>query len=208
MSLSATSERALVLCFKPSNESFYKIDILNRDSGHILCLQRIAKKSLSHTKPDIFDTADILLDPPRKGTVRFIREYHIVQRRSNIGKSYRKLQYASEFCSLIIQNAPYFADPGIIHTVTERALNAFAERGSPEIIFLKALYILLKGEGYPVRESWWPQLPTHLRETARQFIKMPTPESTSTELIETCTQIVQNLRHWLSYETDLMLPNK
>ena len=199
-------ERALVLRITPNGESFQKIDILTRESGYILCLKRISKKTLSQTTPDLFDTTDIILESSHQGTTRFIKEYQLLQRRSAIGQSYRKLHHASEFCALIVQNAPHMADPLILHKITERTLNAFAEKESPEITSLKALYILLKDEGYPVRESWWPQLPTHLKEPARQFINNPLPESTSEKQTKRCMEIEQNLRNWLSHATDLMLP--
>ena len=206
MVLMATAERALILRIGLSGESFHKLDILTQGTGYILCLQRISKKPLSQTTPDLLDTAEILMDPPRQGATCFIKEYHLIQRRSNIGKSYRALQCASEFCSLIVRNAPHMAAPNILYEITERALNAFNERKSPEIIFLKALYLLLKDEGYPVRESWWPQLPEYLREAAREFINDPLPETTSEEQLKICSEIDHNLRNWLSRETDLTLP--
>jgi recombinational DNA repair protein (RecF pathway) len=208
MSLSATTERALVLCIEQSGESFHKLDVLTRETGYILCLQRISKKRLSQTRPDFLDTAEILMDSSRQGekAVRFIKEYHLIERRSNIGQSYRTLQCASKFCSLIARNAPHMADPEILYEITERTLNAFAENKPPEIIFLKALYLLLKDEGYPVRESWWPQLSEQLRNDTKEFINNPTPDSASAEQIKNCMEISDNLGNWLSRETALVLP--
>ena len=206
MGLPATAERALVLRIKPSGESFYKLDVLTKETGYILCLQRISRKQLSHTKPDFLDTAEILMEPPRQGAARFIKEYHLIERRSNVGQSYRTLQCASEFCSLIVRNAPHMAEPDVLYKIIERTLNAFNEKKSPEIIFLKALYLLLKDEGYPVRESWWPQLPKQLQNPARQFINDPTSGSVPEEQTKICIEISHNLRNWLSHETDLALP--
>lgn len=98
------------------------------------------------------------------------------------------------------------AEPGILYEITERTFDAFAEKGAPEIVALKALYLILKDEGYPVRESWWPQLPQHLREPARQFINSPTPEGLSAEQVALCAEIENNLHNWLRFETDLTLP--
>ena len=98
------------------------------------------------------------------------------------------------------------ANPANLYQITERTLNAFAEKKTPAIILLKALYLLLKGEGYPVREGWWPRLPTHLRESARQLINTPAPDSTSTQLVDICTEINQSLYNWISRETDIAIP--
>lgn len=208
MSLQATTEQAVILRVEPSSESFYKLDLLTKETGYILCLKRISKKSSAQIAPDLFDTADILLDPPRQGGARFIKEYHLLQRRSSIGQSYRTLQCASEFCTLIAKNAQHMAEPTLIYEIAERSLDAFAGKKAPEIISLKAHYILLKDEGYPVREFWWPQLPERLRKPALQFINDPVPNSTSEEQIKLCMEIGHNLLNWLSRETDLILNTK
>jgi recombinational DNA repair protein (RecF pathway) len=207
MSQPAVTERALVLRIAPSGESFQKIDILTPESGTFVCLKRISKKNQQTAAPDLFDTADIHLETSKQGTARFVNDYQLVHRRSSLGQSYRKLQHASDFCALIAQNGPHMADPAALYQITERTLNAFAERDVPSIVFLKAIYILLKDEGYPVRESWWPQLPAHLREPTKQLINQPTPDSADTEQLEACTQISRNLCHWLRSETELMLPS-
>lgn len=207
MSAPATTERALVLRIAPSGESFHKIDIVTPESGTFLCLKRILKKNPQTAAADLFDTADIHLETSKQGTARFVKDYQLVHRRSSIGQSYRKLQHASDFCALIAQNGPHMADPAALYQITERTLDAFAERELPAVVFLKAIYILLKDEGYPVRESWWPQLPAHLREPATLLINQPTPESAPTDQLEACAQISRNLCHWLRRETDLMLPD-
>ena len=207
MSAPAITERALVLRVAASGESFHKIDILTPESGVTLCLKRISKKSSHSAAPDLFDTAEIHLETSKQGTARFVKDYQLVHRRNCIGQSYRKLQHASDFCALIAQNGPHMADPAALYHITERTLDAFAERDVPSIVLLKAIYILLKDEGYPVRESWWPQLTANLREPAKQFINQPTPECASPDQLKACTQISRNLCHWLRRETDLMLPN-
>lgn len=207
MSAPSVTERALVLRIAHSGESFQKIDILTPDSGAFLCLKRISKKNPQPAAPDLFDTADIYLASSKQGSTRFVNDYQLVHRRSNIGQSYRKLQHASDFCALIALNGPHMADPTALYHITERTLNAFAERDAPSIVFLKAVYILLKDEGYPVRESWWPELSAHLREPAKQLINQPTPDNADPELLEACTQISRDLCHWLRRQTDLMLPS-
>ena len=207
MSKPAVTERALVLRIAPNGESFLKIDILTPESGTFLCLKRISKAKLQTAAPDLFDTADIHLETSKQGTARFVNDYRLVHRRSSIGQTYRKLQHASDFCALIAHNGPHMADPAALYHITERTLNAFAERDVPSIVFLKAIYILLKDEGYPVRESWWPQLPDQLREAGKQLINQPTPDSVEPERLEACSQISRHLCHWLRRETDLMLPS-
>lgn len=207
MSAPAVTERALVLRIAPSSESFLKLDILTPESGTFLCLKRVSKKNSLTAAPDLFDTADIHLETSKQGTARFVNDYQLVHRRSNIGRSYRKLVQASDFCALIAHNGPHMADPAALYQLCERTLNAFAERALPEIVFLKAIYLLLKDEGYPVRESWWPQLPAPLRAPTQQLINLPTPDTVEPELLESCKQATRHLCNWLRRETELMLPD-
>jgi hypothetical protein len=183
------------------------MDILSLESGAFLCLKRHSKNRSNSAAPDLFDTADIQLETAKQGSSRFVKDYQLIERRSQIGQSYRKLKYASDFCALIASNGPHMADPTILYRITERTLNAFSERSLPSIVFLKAIYILLKDEGYPVREAWWPQLPSQLRQHARPLINQPTPDTAPAETLEACTQINHNLCHWLRSETDLVLPD-
>lgn len=206
MSAPAITERALVLRIAPSGESFQRLDILTAESGAFLCLKRVSKKNPLTAAPDLFDTADIHLETSKQGTARFVSEYRLVNRRSSIGQSYRTLQHASDFCALLAQNAPHMADPAALYQLAERTLDAFAERAVPSIVFLKAVYLLLKDEGYPVRESWWPRLPAPLRTSAREILNNPTPETADPALLDHCEQLSRQLCHWLRGETDLKLP--
>jgi recombinational DNA repair protein (RecF pathway) len=206
MSAPAVTERALVLRIAPSGESFQRLEILTPESGAFLCLKRVSKKNLLTAAPDLFDTADIHLETSKQGTARFVSEYRLVNRRSSIGRSYHTLQHASDFCALLALNAPLMADPDALYQLAERTLDAFAECSVPSIVFLKAVYLLLKDEGYPVRESWWPGLPTPLRAAAKKILNNPTPETADQALLDTCEQLSRKLRHWLRNESDLMLP--
>lgn len=197
-------DRALILRLAPSGESFLKLDILSPDHGGFLCLKRISKKSSQQAAPDLFDTADIQLETSKQGTARFVREYQLVQRRESIGASYHSLRHASEFTSLLARNAPHMADPAELFELAVRTLNAFAERKAPEVVHLKAMYLLLKNEGYPIRESWWPQLPSHLKEPAKSAINSPAPEKSPPEARDLNESVLQHLTHWLERETDLV----
>ncbi len=201
------SHRALVLRQAPSGESFLKLDLLTPESGAFLCLKRVSKKNPQQAAPDLFDTADIQLETSKQGTARFIREYQLVTRREAIGRNYRALQHASAYCGLLARNAPHMAEPAALFELAERSLDAFAEGKAPEVVHLKAIYLLLKDEGYPVRESWWPQLAPSLRESAKALINQPAPPNNDARMREACEELIRHLERWLERETDLMLPN-
>jgi len=198
-------DRALILRLAPSGESFLKLDILSPEHGGFLCLKRISKQSQQQAAPDLFDTADIQLETSKQGTAKFVREYQLIQRREAIGASYRSLQHASDFTALLARNAPHMAEPDALYQLAERTLNAFAEHKVPEIVHLKAIYLLLKNEGYPIRESWWPELTKPLQATTQVLINEPAPKTISETEKNDCKTVLQNLYRWLERETDLSL---
>ena len=135
---------------------------------------------------------------------RFVRDYRVIQRRESIGKSYRALQYACDFAGLLTKNVTHLPDLALVYQLTERSFNAFGDAKPPAIIYLKSLYLLLQGEGYPVRESWWPQVPNELRTAARELINQAAPEHAPIEQLNACELILQNLHSWLQRETDIL----
>lgn len=206
MSQHAASEYALVLGLDPSGESYQKITALSADSGCFFCLKRFSKKSPLKNAPDLFDTAEIELEATRSGNTRFVRDYRTLHRRSQLGASYRTLTCVSEFVKLIARNAPLMGDYPLLFKLCEQSLDAFAERPHPEIVHLKSLYKLLQVEGYPVRESWWPQLGSGIKAQATELLNQPTPDEASEAQIKTAADLTESICNWLQRETDFVLP--
>jgi recombinational DNA repair protein (RecF pathway) len=197
-------EEALVLKTEPSGESFLKLHLLTEEQGIFLCLKRISKKAGPSAAPDIFDTALVILENSKQGSLRFVKEYQLVKRRESIGQNYRSLHGASTFARLLIRNGAHMPESPVLFDLTRRTLDAFAEDKAPEIVLLKSLYLLLKDEGYPVRESWWPELPPSWREPARALLRQPTPAKTDRETREFCEHLEQHLTRWMRHHTDLI----
>jgi recombinational DNA repair protein (RecF pathway) len=200
------THKAHILSLAPSGESFLKLTALSAEAGAFYCLKRVSKKNPLKDTPDLFDTAEIDLEISKQGSTRFVRDYRTLERRSAIGQNYRKLQAASEFSALLARNAPQMGDSAHLFQLVQRSLDAFCERAHPSIVRLKSVYLLLKDEGYPVRESWWPQLPSPLRNAAKTILNQPTPDSVDSVLEKNCQALSEHLDAWLQRETDLILP--
>lgn len=199
--------QVLVLKKELSGESFLKLHLLGPELGTQLCLKRLATKRASpNAAPDLFDTAQVQLEISKQGTIQFIREYRVEERRSEIGLTYRSLRYASDFSNLVLHNGSHMADLPALYQLVERSLNTFAKRMEPSVVFLKSLYLLLQDEGYPVREAWWPSLPRPLRQPIRDLLAQPSPVSLSLESEQSCQNAIHHLLQWLEQETDLRLP--
>ncbi len=200
-------EEALVLKTEPSSESFIKLYVITAETGIFLCMKRVPKRANSSTIPDLFDTAAILLETSQLGTMRFVKEYQLRQRRDVIGQNYRSLRSASRLSQLLVKNASHMPESEWLFRLTERAFDAFAAGKVPDVVLLKSLYLLLKDEGYPVRESWWPTLRADLRETAKRLLSKPSPAHIDKPEQNTCKLIEQHLTHWMRHQTDLIIPD-
>lgn len=199
-------EEALVLKTEPSGESFLKLHLLTAERGIFLCLKRSSKKAGQSTAPDLFDHASVSLENSKQGTMWFVKEYQLLQRRETIGQNYRSLRDASRFAQLLVRNAAHMPESYILFDLTQRALDAFAANKASEIVLLKSLYLLLKDEGFPVRESWWPDLPAAWREPTKAILKQPTPTKIDAETRDLCERVEQHLTRWIRHSTDLIVP--
>lgn len=200
------SETALILRVTANGESFLKLDLLSPDRGALLCLKRVSRKAAQQTTPDLFDTAEVQLETSKQGSMRFVREYEVSVRRESIGRSYHSLRHASEYCALLARNAPQMAEPEALFELAQRSLDAFASGKAPEVVHLKSVYLLLKNEGYPIRESWWPDLAPATRSKAQELINSPAPAESDASLRETCEPILHQLYRWMERNTELSLP--
>ena len=198
-------EEALVLKTEPSGESFIKLYVITAESGIFLCMKRVPKKANFSNIPDLFDTAAILLETSKQGTMRFVKEYQLRQRRNVIGQNYRSLRSASRLSQLLVKNASHMPESEWLFRLAERAFDAFAAGKAPDVVLLKSLYLLLKGEGYPVLESWWPSLRADLRKTAKCLLSKSSPAHIDKSEQHTCKRIEQHLTQWMRLQTDLII---
>ncbi|MDQ8194986.1 hypothetical protein QEH59_11155 [Coraliomargarita sp. SDUM461004] len=203
-------EEALVLKTEPSGESFLKLYLLSAESGIFLCLKRLSrsKRAQTSTTPDLFDQASISLEMSQQRTMRFVQEYLLLQRREAIGQNYHSLSCAARLSQLLVSNASHMPESERLFQLTARSLDAFAAGKAPEVVLLKALYLLLKDEGYPVRESWWPTLRIDLRGQARQLLRSPAPSQLDKAAKTDCERIEQHLTDWMRHHTELIVPHE
>lgn len=200
-------EESLVLKTAPSGESFLKLYLLTIQNGVFLCLKRIPKKALHSSIPDIFDQALITLETSQQGTMRFVKEYQITQRREQIGHNYRSLSSASFFSQLLVSNAAHLPESKTLFNLTARSFDAFAAGKVPEIVLLKSLYLVLTNEGFPVRESWWPTVPSNLTSLAKRQLQASAPMQIEAGEKKHCQCICDHLIDWMRLHTDLIVPD-
>ncbi len=200
-------EESLVLKTVPAGESFLKLYLLTIQHGVFLCLKRIPKKALHSSMPDIFDQALIRLETSQQGTMHFVKEYQIIQRREQIGHNYRSLSSASFFSQLLVSNAAHLPESKTLFYLAARSFDAFAAGKVPEIVLLKSLYLVLTNEGFPVRESWWPTVPPNLTSLAKRQLQASAPMQIEAGEKKHSQGICDHLIDWMRLHTDLIVPD-
>jgi hypothetical protein len=203
--------RILLLSKEPSGERFWQCAVISPELGGCICMLRrsgAGKSGGQRVEPDLFDTALVHARKPSGSEVLYFAEdYEPVTRRSGLGQRYATLKAAAFWAGVLSRNltaVPEDAETEFF-SHAERAFNRLEEGISPQWVLLKALYLLLKLEGYPVRESWWQELPSASQRLAGKWLRMEFA-ATESGIDSDLKALLENLCRWTRAHTDLHLP--
>ncbi len=189
-----------------SGEKYWKISILTREHGAVLCFVRIAGKNKTTVVPDLFDEAEILLEKTKNGAeneIRFAKEYRLVKRNSGIAKSYAALAAASKFVAILAKNSFAPDAAGTLFSLCQNSLQAFAEKPNPAACYLKTLWKIAKNGGYPVKEDWLENSNFEDRNEIVETLKTPLEEvKIVPQKIE---RFARSLEFWLEREQQFLI---
>jgi hypothetical protein len=195
---------AFVLTRQPSgSDAFEQLTAFAADQGVLHCLRRQAQGKSANTPLDLFDEAELWLESSNQGRTWFIKEHRLIQRHEGIGRSYDALRAAAALGALLARNPVPDESREAVATLLRTTFNALAAGGRPDIVWLKALYCLLRDEGYPVKQQWWPQLAGDDRDTAAQLLNQPLAGQTADTA--TVSRITRRLEDWVRAETEIRL---
>ena len=206
---------AFILSRQPAgSDAFEQLSIFSSEHGTLQCLVRIPKQntsalgrrssgSQSEGRLDLFDEAELSLESTNQGRTWFIKEHRLIQRHEGIGRSYEALKAAAAFATLISRNAVPDESREPITGLLRNSFTALGAGGRPDIVWLKALYSFLRDEGYPVKQQWWPQLPTADRDIAAHLLNQPLAAQTADA--PAVTKIIRRLEDWIRSETEIRL---
>jgi hypothetical protein len=195
---------ACILARQPSgSDAFEQLTAFSADHGLLHLLRRIKQGKTSGTPLDLFDEAELWLESSNQGRTWFITEHRLIRRHDGIGRSYEALKAAAALGILLGRNpVPDESRPAVAELLGT-SLAALAAGGRPDIVWLKALYCLLRDEGYPVKQHWWPELTPADRDTAVQLLNQPL--ATQTADTATVARITRRLEDWVQAETEIRI---
>jgi len=195
---------AFILTKQPSaSDSFEQITLFSGAEGLLHCLRRQSKGKSVSSAIDLFDEAEVWLESSNQGRTWFIREHRLIHRHEGIGRSYETLRAAAALAALIVRNTVPDESRESVTTLLRSSLSALAAGGRPDIVWLKALYLFLRDEGYPVKQQWWTGLPEDTRELATGLINRPLAGQTAPPAA--VAHILLQLERWVRTETEIRL---
>lgn len=190
---------------RPPADAFQTLVLFSAEHGNLLALQRIPRKpSPSHVAPDLFDTISAMLESSNQGRTWFVREVRIVTRRSEIGRSYDALRFASALVAVIGRNPVHEESRPNVEHLLRTALDAFGTAERPDIVHLKGLFRFARDEGYPVKQDWLPSLPAADRALATAVLNRRLSEQDSAPA--EVARIRRSLEDYLGSRTEIVIP--
>ena len=204
---------AFILARQPSgSDAFEQLTAFSTDHGVLHLLRRISAgrartplraATAVPTNLDLFDEAELWLESSNQGRTWFISDHRLIQRHDGIGRSYETLKAAAALGTLLTRNpVPDESRPDVTDLL-RTSLGALAAGGRPDIVWLKALYCLLRDEGYPVKQQWWYELTTTDRELTARLLNQPLVEQTAD--LASVARISRRLEEWVQAETEIRL---
>lgn len=200
------SIEAFVLDRSPGGEGFVRLQVLCRESGVRLLLQRAASgtgRGQRPPPPDLFDQVAFEIEARDEGPA-FVKDARIVFHPTELPRHWEALQAASRFGRVLLDNrlSPDAAAP--LFDLLVRALPAFSSGVRPDCTYLKCLYLLLRDEGYPVREDWALSLPLDAAQDLAALIN--TPLAAQTVGADRVRWLTRQIETWASHNAELRIP--
>jgi hypothetical protein len=195
---------AFILAKLPSgSDTFEQLTAFAAEHGVLHCLRRIPQGKATATPLDLFDETELWLESSNQGRTWFIKEHRLIRRHDGIGRSYEALRAAAALGRLLGRNPVPDESREAVVDLLRTTFAALAAGGRPDVVWLKALYCLLRDEGYPVKQQWWPQLADSDRDLAAHLLNQPLAAQTADAA--TVARITRRLEDWVHAETEIKL---
>ena len=134
-------------------ESSLYIEAFSGRLGALSMMKRISAKKTS-ALPDIFDDIEASLNPSSSGDLKFVGGFEIRRRRTAIASDYGAFEDAAAIAGVVRRNGRHIEDTARLSARLRRSLDAIDAGMPSQAVRLKFLYLLVRDEGYPVREDF------------------------------------------------------
>jgi hypothetical protein len=195
---------AFVLLKRPPTDAFQSINVFSGEQGPLLVLQRVSKKPPTGTVVlDLFDEVSLTLESRNQGQSWFVKESRLITRYATIGRSYDTLRLASALAALVARNPVPEESRSDVVELLRQAFAAFASGSRPDYVWFKSLYRFARDEGYPLKEQWFPTLPSADRTTVARLVSLPLAEQADSP--ENVVRVTDRLSNYLRGHTEILI---
>lgn len=197
---------ALVLHKQAQGESFVRLVLFSPEAGRFYSMWRLpSARSRSKTvEPDLFDEIHGRFAPGRSPQMAFLQEWKLIQRMTELGRSYERLQWAVTLIQAFVPNLQHIENPAWTYNLLKKSLHAVAAKPGPDIAYCKALFLFAREEGYPVAEGWLHQMPAERKDTVVSLLQHPLDHIQADD--EARKWMRQSLEAFLREHTDFDIP--
>ncbi len=193
-----------MLAKRPPSDAFQTLSVFSAEHGPLLALQRLSRKSSATAVTlDLFDEVALWLESSNQGRSWFIKEARLIARHAELGRSYETLERASTFAALIARNSVEPDARPAVAALLRTALAAFAAGARPDIVYFKSLYIFARDEGYPLKQQWFPTLPSDDRAQVAALLNRPLAQQTAT--VAMVARLQRRLEEYLRGHTEILI---
>lgn len=194
---------AIVLLKREPAESFQSLIGFSSEHGIVTVLQRIAKKASSQSASlDLFDEASLVLESSNQGQTWFLKEARLIHRPTGIARSYDTLRFASALASLVARSPVADESRASLYALLRQAFAAFASADRPDVVYLKSLYVFARDEGHPLKQHWFPTLPSSDRTALADVLNKPVAEVAVPQ--DLVARLQRRLEEYLRGHTEMM----
>lgn len=193
-----------VLLKRPPADAFQSFTVFSAEHGALLMLQRIAKKASAATVAlDLFDEVALTLESSNQGRTWFLKEVELIKRHAELGRSYDALRFASALAALIARNPVHEESRPAVAELLRMAFGAFASGARSDITYFKSIYRFARDEGYPLKQHWFPTLPSADRTAVATLLNKPLVEqSAEPAAVE---RLQRRLEEYLRGHTEILI---
>ena len=192
---------AIILDKQPHAEASLLITAFSQEEGLVFLYKKMSAKKTSFA-PDLFDEIFCQVQAPNKeSSVRFLKDFDVKKTRRGLAISYEKLCAASEISSIVKQNGTHINETTELAQLLSVALDSVEIAQNLDAVKIKFLYLLVKNQGYAVKEDFFASLPAAEKNNFTKILK--TPISQLSEEIASAQHLYKILKYWVQEHTDI-----
>jgi len=189
-------EEIIVLTREESGEHGWLFRVLTRKSGVLMTYKRVSHKRATQI-PDLFDHAEISYEIADSNMV-FIAEYRLLTKYPSIASDYDAFETACWFAKLLSQNMPHGDDGRAeVFDIAKKAFTAWNSQILPHAVLFKTLYLLMKSEGYPVKQDWIAGLSEMEKNTAGHILNTALKDMSVNDI--DMDKLLASLKDWVKH---------